>query len=88
MDRGEYEERYQNYCRSCKGWGIHIGIRPDINIKDCECMKQGRCPRCGSEKALNNMYKCGVCGWDVCDDERGLPGGSRVGGSKWVTYDN
>jgi len=87
VDREEYERTYPNYCKSCKGWGSHIGISPDIWFQDCECVEERRCPRCGAKDALDNMYKCTECGWDVCGDDRGLPGGTRISGTKWVRYD-
>ena len=32
------------------------------------------------------MYKCSKCGWNVSDEDRGLPGETRIGGSNWVRY--
>jgi hypothetical protein len=74
MDRTEYEKAYPNYCKPCKGWGMFKTLNPNILFWDCECVKVARCPRCGEEKALDNMRKCSKCGWNQYDKGRGLPG--------------
>jgi hypothetical protein len=86
MKHTEYGGKYPRYCKSCKGWGLFITASPDIYFWECECVKQRQCPRCGSEKALDEMYKCVKCGWDVCDSDRGLPSGARMGESNWIKY--
>lgn len=85
MDRVEYERTYPNYCKACKGWGVSMSLSPDVRFSDCDCVRQHLCPQCG-EKTLNDMYKCGSCGWDVCSEDRGLPGGTPIPATKCMVY--
>lgn len=73
MDRAEYEKTYPNYCKSCEGWGRFKKQDRPPYISDCDdCIKKGRCPRCGGA-SLNNLFNCTKCGWDNDDNDRGLP---------------
>lgn len=85
MTGSEYENTYPKYCKSCKGWGIFIKASPDVFFWECDCLKQGRCPRCGADHVLD-YYKCKECNWDVSDSNRGLAGGSRIDGTNWIIY--
>jgi hypothetical protein len=62
-----------------------MGFSPDFHFFDCECTKKGICPRCG-EQELDDMYKCANCDWNVCDEDRGLPGGTPIPGTKCMRY--
>ena len=85
MDRAEYEMAYPGFCKDCKGWGLIMGFSPDYHFSDCGCVKTRTCPRCG-ELALDKMYKCEKCEWDICDENRGLPGGVLIPGTKSMIY--
>ena len=76
MNQTEFEKNYPGYCRKCKGWGMCKSLSPNIQILDCECFKEGHCPRCG-ENQLDTLRICSNCGWNPDDANRGLPG-SRV----------
>ena len=77
MDRSKYEAVYPKYCRKCLGWGLFKSLSPALQIQDCECVREDRCPRCG-EKALNSGLVCGECDWKTSDRDRGLPGSDAV----------
>jgi len=77
MTREEYLRIFPGYCKKCEGWGLHKGFRPTVHFRECECMQADTCPRCGRENALD-LGTCRVCGWNVDDKERGLPGSKVV----------
>ena len=85
MDRAEYENAYPHYCKDCRGWGMTTGFSPDFHFSDYVCVESGSCPRCG-EQSLDDMHKCANCGWDICDESRGLPGGTPIPGTKCMMY--
>jgi hypothetical protein len=74
MDKNEFEKLYPNYCKACKGWGIFKQISPKVNLQDCDCVKNGQCPRCGEANSLSRAGQCSECGFSMDDKERGLPG--------------
>lgn len=73
----EFEGQYPNYCRSCRGWGMHSC--PDTRyepggIDPCSCIEQGDCPRCGEHVWNEDDFdgspvKCPSCGWDEDNPE-------------------
>jgi ribosomal protein L37E len=78
VERTEYQKTYPNYCRTCRGWGTIVGLRPDIDISDCEeCIAKEHCPRCGQD-ALDEMDTCSNCGWYRDDNNRGSPGSAEA----------
>jgi hypothetical protein len=74
MEREEYIRKFPDHCTTCEGWGILRGYSPIFTISECECFKERTCPRCGTPHALDESVRCEVCGWNVDDEDRGLPG--------------
>ena len=74
MERDEYVLKFPEHCRTCEGWGIVKGFSPIFTISECVCLKAGTCPRCGTARAVDQAVQCEACGWDIDDEERGLPG--------------
>jgi ribosomal protein L37E len=79
MTPEQYVVSYPGYCRICEGRGLHKGFKPNIWFKDCDCVQEGRCPRCGIQGAeFERSRECAACGWNMDDKERGLPGSETV----------
>lgn len=71
MELAEYERKYPNYCKTCKGWG-RIKYS-DLPFHDChDCLEKQLCPRCRG-KVDDTYYKCSRCEWHP-DVNEGLPG--------------
>jgi len=78
-----YDAKYPNACRKCQGYGFHTApaTREDPGLHEfCECLADGRCPRCGHQHNENwNLYLddvepvadyCEACGWDPESGDR------------------
>ena len=78
MDREEYVLKFPEYCKTCEGWGMVKGFSPIFTISECKCFKDRTCPRCGTPHALDDSIRCEACGWDMDDEDRGLPGANPV----------
>jgi hypothetical protein len=75
MTPEQYSAAYPGYCRVCKGWGLHKGFKPNVWLKDCDCVQDGRCPRCGRQSdGFELSRQCVKCEWNLDDKERELPG--------------
>ena len=62
--RERYELLYPGHCRDCNGaGGFHdcgsYWEPPSFDL--CDCLENGRCPRCG--KTIDSEI-CPACGWD------------------------
>ncbi|KGD37427.1 hypothetical protein DP44_1600 [Burkholderia pseudomallei] len=74
MNQTEFEKTYLGYCRECNGWGVIKSINPNTRFEECECIKEGRCPRCSQEGLGTYDICCANCGWQRDSADRGLPG--------------
>jgi len=74
VDRDDYVRKYPDHCTTCEGWGVIKEFSPIFSITECACFKEKTCPRCGTPHALDSAVRCQACGWDIDDEDRGLPG--------------
>ena len=72
MKLNEYEITYPNYCRMCLGWGMFTRLSQSVYLKNCKCLINGCCPRCGKH-SLDILSTCSECKWQRDDNNRGLP---------------
>ena len=77
----EWKGLWPKYCRGCDGWGgasfsqsIGYGLGSETLYEVCDCVLDRKCPRCGTEKALNEDGDgvCSSCGWDS-ERPKGVP---------------
>lgn len=71
MTGQKYIAAFPNYCRKCKGSGVHSALTPKVMLWDCECVLADPCARCGASP-LGDLRVCPVCRWHMDENERGL----------------
>lgn len=61
----EYNLRWPNHCRACRGSGqvIHADFGLYGGDYCPECIRSGKCPRCGESFGEPDYYYCSHCGW-------------------------
>jgi len=78
MEQAEFLRAFPSYCPRCQGWGVQKSFSPDVRIWECDCLIQRTCPRCGTKEVIQDPLSCALCGWNIDDKERGLPGSDSV----------
>lgn len=75
---------WPNACPNCRGAGgksypgsfdHRAGVGEPPSFEPCDCVLDGRCPRCGADPAFDEYEHkpCGECGWFEGDDQEPEP---------------
>jgi hypothetical protein len=73
VTRQEYIAAFPGYCRECEGWGVLKMLSSHVTFRDCACVAEDNCPRCGASP-LDDLRVCSACQWHMDEKERGIPG--------------